>query len=229
MGKHQDDLGRLSYTCGIDEAGRGPLAGPVTAAAVILPPDALLTGGSLFEGLADSKKLTEVERLRLEVLIRRHAWFGYGWANNREIDELNIHHATLLAMSRAVRGLLRRTDLPGAMGNAGTIEAVVDGKFCPELPLPCTALVAADDRVPEVMAASILAKCARDRFMIAYDRVAPGYAFATHKGYPTLQHRRLIARLGVCAIHRLSFRLIPSPLSPPAPPGENDPDPLDIR
>ena len=175
--------------CGIDEAGRGPLAGPVTAAAVILP-----TWFPIDE-LADSKALPEARREHAAKLIREQAvdW-GIGWAWPEEIDRINIHNATLLAMKRAYNQL-RET----------VCTALVDGKFTPSLPVECRAIVKGDSKVPEIMAASILAKVARDRWMVRYSWIESRYGFDKHKGYPTVDHRRLYAQLGPSAIHRRSF------------------------
>jgi ribonuclease HII len=177
--------------CGVDEAGRGPIAGPVTAAAVILPP------GYPVGDLADSKALSPRRRLAAAETIRRMAvaW-SVGWATHEEIDELNIHRATLLAMARAIRGL---SVLPG--------RVLVDGLFCPDTGLPSTAIVKGDATVPEIMAASILAKTSRDAWMEGYARIEPAYGFEQHKGYPTAEHRALVLRIGPSRIHRRSFRV----------------------
>jgi ribonuclease HII len=186
--------------CGIDEAGRGPLAGPVTAAAVILPPD-FPTGI-----LADSKVLSPARREEAGRVIRdRASAWAVGWASAEEIDRLNIHHATLLAMRRAVAGLAVHPSL-----------LLVDGLFVPDAGVPGRAVVRGDATVPEIMAASIIAKTSRDAWMAAYGKREPGYGFERHKGYPTREHRAAIARLGPCAIHRRSFRLLPP--GPPAAP-----------
>jgi ribonuclease HII len=180
-----------NLVCGIDEAGRGPLAGPVTAAAVILPK------GFPCELLADSKALTPEKRKRTAAVIRAKAvsW-AVGWAWPEEIDRINIHRATLLAMARAVNGLSLR---PGLL--------LVDGLFTPRVDLPCRAVVKGDATVPQIMAASILAKTARDSWMERYSRIEPDYGFERHKGYPTAEHRRIIRRLGLSVIHRRSFRV----------------------
>jgi ribonuclease HII len=175
--------------CGVDEAGRGPLAGPVTAGAVILPSSFPL------ELLADSKALRPAARLSAAAVIRRLALWSLGWAWPEEIDRLNIHRASLLAMSRAVRGLPVR---PGLL--------LVDGLFTPNLDIPRNAIVRGDATVPQIMAASIIAKTARDTWMERYSRIEPGYGFDRHKGYPTREHRRLLAALGASPIHRKSFR-----------------------
>jgi ribonuclease HII len=187
--------------CGIDEAGRGPLAGPVTAAAVVLSRDFPV------EQLADSKRLTPGRRAGLEHLIKNRAFcWGVGWASHREIDELNILQASHLAMTRAVTALASSARLTDAGFRLGSFHAIVDGSVVPHLPLTVRAEIRADGSVPEVMAASILAKQARDRWMVAYARIDPRYHFEQHKGYPTREHRALIRQHGPSAIHRYSFR-----------------------
>ena len=177
------------WIAGVDEVGRGPLAGPVVAAAVILDPD------RPFEGLADSKKLSPSRRCELAQLIRdrAQAW-ALGRAEVDEIDRLNILHATMLAMQRAVLGL----DLQPA-------EVLVDGNRCPELPYPARAVVKGDATVPAISAASIIAKVARDAEMVALDAKIPGYGFARHKGYGTAEHLGCLQRLGPSPQHRRSF------------------------
>lgn len=175
---------------GIDEAGRGPLAGPVTAAAVILDP------GRPILGLADSKVLTPERReeLELEVQARALAW-AVASASVEEIDRINILQATLLAMQRAVARLLPVPD-----------RALVDGNRCPDLPCAVEAVIGGDASVPAISAASILAKVARDREMRLLDERWPGYGFARHKGYATREHLAALAALGPCPIHRRSYR-----------------------
>ena len=175
---------------GVDEAGRGPLAGPVTAAAVILDPQAPIPG------LRDSKRLTAPRREVLEGLIRARALaWSVATASVEEIDRLNILGATLLAMQRAVAGL-------------GQVPArvLVDGNRCPSLSCPVEALIGGDDRVPAISAASILAKVARDRELVRLDAQYPGYGLARHKGYPTREHLAALRLLGPSPIHRRSFR-----------------------
>jgi ribonuclease HII len=200
--------------CGIDEAGRGPLAGPVCAAAVILP-------GDFPPGfLDDSKKLKprEREEARSLILEKARAW-GIGWASAPEIDRINILRASLLAMKRAWEAL-RAAFFPGPGIPAGgdplfaeplpggqRIEAVIDGLYAPDIPVPCRPMVKADAQVPEVMAASILAKTARDRVMDDYARLYPQYGYEKHKGYPTRAHREMIEKYGPSPIQRMSFRL----------------------
>jgi ribonuclease HII len=180
-----------AIVCGVDEAGRGPLAGPVTAAAVILPPDfpAAL--------LADSKTLSESRRLAAAQAIRERALaWCLGWATHEEIDEINILRAALLAMARAITGLALKPD-----------RALVDGLHCPAVDIPCTAIVKGDALEPAIMAASILAKTARDQWMKGYALLEPGYGFERHKGYPTAEHRAALLRLGPSRIQRRSFRV----------------------
>jgi ribonuclease HII len=175
--------------CGIDEAGRGPLAGPVVAAAVVLAPDPRIVG------LRDSKQLSSAQRERLADAIRERALaWALGRAEPAEIDRYNILGATLLAMRRAFAGLA----VPAA-------RALVDGNRCPELPCDCEAVIRGDASVPAISAASILAKVARDAEMLALDADWPGYGFAVHKGYPTRRHLEALARLGPSAVHRRSF------------------------
>lgn len=179
---------------GIDEAGRGPLAGPVVAAAVILHP------GRPIAGVADSKALSPKDRERLNRLIRSDALgFGLGWADPAEIDVLNILQATFLAMRRAVLALAVIPDL-----------LLVDGNRLPQLSglgvgLAARAIVGGDATEPAISAASILAKTARDGYMNQMHTIYPAYDFASHKGYPTAAHRRLLALHGPCPIHRRSF------------------------
>lgn len=174
---------------GVDEVGRGPLAGPVVAAAVILNPDKPI------EGLCDSKQLTKRQREQLFVLIEQHAFaISLGQAEVDEIDKLNIFHASLLAMKRAIESLKVVPD-----------QVLVDGKFCPDISLPCQAIIKGDATEPEISAASIIAKVTRDRQMDQWDQQYPGYGFAQHSGYPTKQHIAALSELGVCPIHRHSF------------------------
>ena len=181
--------------CGVDEAGRGPLAGPVTAAAVILP-DAAVALISPAD-LRDSKCLSPSRRLRAAARIREVALaWSTGWAWPEEIDELNIHHATLLAMRRAVDALAIAPEL-----------VLVDGLFTPSLEAPARAIVRGDATVPPIIAAGIMAKTERDRWMTAYSAREPAWGFDRHKGYPTAEHRRLLGELGPSPIHRRSFTL----------------------
>jgi ribonuclease HII len=178
-------------TCGVDEAGRGPLAGPVTAAAVILPKDFPR------DILNDSKVLDPGQRMAAAVVIRARAiaW-SLGWASHAEIDACNIHNATLTAMRRAVLALTVRPAM-----------ILVDGLFCPVCGVAGSAIVGGDATVPEIMAASILAKTARDIWMEEYSHLEPAYGYERHKGYPTREHRRAILSAGPSRIQRLSFRI----------------------
>ena len=192
--------------CGVDEAGRGPLCGPVVAAAVILDPARPIAG------LADSKKLSEAARDRLAPLIRAHALaWAVAEASVEEIDRLNILHATLLAMQRAVMALdLGRCGAPG--------EVRIDGNRCPALPYPARAIVKGDATEPAISAASILAKTARDAAMRTLDAQWPQYGLAAHKGYPTAAHLAALQAHGVADFYRRSFAPVRKLLgSPPAP------------
>jgi ribonuclease HII len=189
---------------GFDEAGRGPRAGPVSAAAVILP------AGCPLDVLDESKKLNEARRENAAALIREQAVWGIGWAEASEIDHINILQASLLAMRRAWNALTGSFPVYAAGGGAEMeLEGIADGLFCPGLPFPCRALVKADAQIPEVMAASILAKTARDRMMIRYSWFYPEYGFERHKGYPTRAHREAVARHGPSPIQRMSFTVKP--------------------
>lgn len=173
----------------MDEAGRGPLAGPVVAAAVILDPARPIAG------LADSKKLSEKRREALFDEIRERALaHAIAEASVAEIDRLNILHASMLAMQRAVAAL-----------DPQPHEALIDGNRCPRLALPARALVGGDAIEPAISAASILAKVSRDRGMLALHAAHPDYGFDRHKGYPTKEHRRLLHERGPIAAHRRSF------------------------
>ena len=176
---------------GIDEAGRGALAGPVVAAAVILPTDCQISG------VTDSKQLTPKRRAELFDEIRRVAVaVGVGRVGNKEIDRINILQATMAAMAQAI---VQITPAPG--------YALVDGTHLPEIFLPAEAIPKGDTFIQSIAAASIIAKVTRDRLMIELDATYPGYSFQVHKGYGTLLHRQAIAQLGPCPIHRRSFRL----------------------
>ncbi len=182
---------------GIDEAGRGPLAGPVYAAAVILDPDRPI------EGLADSKKLTEKQRERLFDTIQANALaFAIARAEVVEIDSINILQASLLAMQRAVNGLSVMPTL-----------ALVDGNQAPGLLCPVKTIIQGDQLEPAISAASILAKVARDRFMLELDKLHPFYGFAKHKGYGTKMHLEALAAHGPCDAHRQSFAPVRNALS----------------
>jgi ribonuclease HII len=174
---------------GVDEVGRGPLAGPVVAAAVILDSDKPI------DGLMDSKKLSEARRetLSLEIRQKSLAW-AIARAEVEEIDTLNILQASLLAMQRAVEQL-----------SLAPQQVLVDGNRCPKLSYPVEAIVQGDNRVPAISAASIIAKVARDNEMVQLAQQYPGYGFEGHKGYPTRRHLQALEKLGVCPIHRRSY------------------------
>ena len=175
---------------GVDEAGRGALAGPVTAAAVVLE------SGCHIEGCNDSKCLTYSQRERLEIAVKNRALnWAVGQATAVEIDRLNILAATLIAMKRALEALSVVPDI-----------VLVDGNQFPETPLPCYAIVGGDARVTAISAASILAKTARDRKMERLHQSYPAYNFKTHKGYPTKEHLQRLSQNGHCAVHRLSYK-----------------------
>lgn len=188
---YENDLRGEGYQliCGIDEAGRGPLAGPVCAGACILP------AGLVIEGLNDSKKLSEKRREALyeEITAKALAW-AVCLADEKTIDEINILQATCVAMRGAVEGLSLRPEL-----------CLVDGNRDPGLGLPTRTVIKGDASCASVAAASILAKVTRDRLMVEYDKQYPGYGFAVHKGYGTKAHYAAVAALGLCPIHRRSF------------------------
>jgi ribonuclease HII len=184
---------KVALICGVDEAGRGPLAGAVYAAAVILNPQTPI------QGLADSKKLSETKRDALAIEIKQHA---LAWAiassSVEEIDSINILQASLLAMKRAVESMVIQFGI--------TPDLVqVDGNKCPKLHLPCEAVVKGDSKVQAISAASILAKTARDAELYALDKQYPMYGFAQHKGYPTAAHITLLQQHGVSPVHRKTY------------------------
>ena len=184
--------------CGIDEAGRGPLAGPVTAAAVILDENCPI------DGLNDSKKLTSKKRAALEVLIKEHALaYGVAEASHVEIDGINILNASLLAMKRAFEKMCAMLEQKGF--SRKDVSAIIDGTFCPEIDVECRAEPKADGNYQPVMAASILAKEDRDRRMCEFDRLYPEYGYAKHKGYPTKAHREICKKIGPSPIQRRTF------------------------
>ena len=175
--------------CGVDEAGRGPLAGPVCAAAVILPE------GKIIEGVNDSKKLTEKKREELFDVIKEEAVaYSVGWASVEEVEEINILNAAMLAMKRAVEGLSVKADF-----------AYIDGNKIPNVEIPCEAVVKGDAKSMSIAAASILAKVSRDRLMQELAKDYPEYGFEKHKGYGTKAHNEAILKYGVTPIHRMSF------------------------
>lgn len=175
--------------CGVDEAGRGPLAGPVYAAAVILSPQQPVIG------LADSKKLSAIRRERLSIDIRASALaWAVAWASVEEIDAMNILRASLLAMQRAVQAL-----------SIQPAKALIDGNHCPKLNCDVEAIIGGDSIVPAICAASILAKVERDAEMLRLHLQYPKYGLDRHKGYPTRDHLAAIEKYGICAIHRRTF------------------------
>jgi len=179
----------MALSCGVDEAGRGPLAGPVYAAAVILDP------AHPVAGLADSKMLSAPRRLELAGQIHRHALaWAVASASVAEIDAINILQASLLAMRRAVEQL---SVAPG--------EVLIDGRQCPLVAYPARAIIGGDRTIPAISAASILAKTARDEEMLRLHQLYPHYGFDRHKGYPTAAHLAALERHGVCEIHRRSY------------------------
>jgi ribonuclease HII len=192
----------LATVAGVDEAGRGALAGPVSAAAVILPPDPEM--GRCLNGVRDSKQLSpdQREKAREKILQYATAW-GVGFATNEEIDQIGILPATRLAAYRALGSL----SIP-------PVHLLLDYIFLPEITLPQTALIKGDCRSLSIAAASILAKTARDAVLRELDLSFPGYGFATHKGYGTIAHRAALHRLGVCPVHRHSFALFGEPDEP---------------
>ena len=178
----------FTVVCGIDEAGRGPLAGPVFAAAVILPQSVVI------DGLDDSKKLSEKKRDMLFEEIKEHAVYAVASASEREIDEINILNATFLAMRRAFDALPQRPQ-----------AAFVDGNRLPKLPVPAKAIVKGDSLSASIAAASIMAKVSRDRYMLELDKKYPEYCFAKHKGYGTKLHYEKIREYGISEVHRRTF------------------------
>ena len=180
----------FKYVCGVDEAGRGPLAGPVCAAAVILP------YGCEIEGLNDSKKLSEKKRdMLFDIIIEKAISYSICYGTLEEIEKYNILNATFLAMNRSIESLEVKPDY-----------CLIDGNRTPkEIKFPCETVVKGDSKSYSVAAASILAKVSRDRLMLEYDKKYPQYGFKKHKGYGTKEHYEAIKKFGVCDIHRLSF------------------------
>lgn len=175
--------------CGVDEAGRGPLAGPVCAAAVILKQ------GDIIEGVNDSKKLSEKKREELfDIIKERAVAYNVAWASVDEIENINILNATLLAMKRAVEGLKIPADY-----------VIIDGNKTPKLNIPCEYIIKGDTKSMSIAAASILAKVSRDRLMVEYSKKYPEYKFEKHKGYGTKIHKEALLKYGACDIHRKSF------------------------
>ncbi len=193
--------------CGLDEAGRGPLAGPVTAGCVILPDD------FPFEILNDSKKLSEKKREKAELIIKEKALWGIGIVDHETIDKINILQASMYAMKLAYEMMLLKMDdwtkennidLPDDITKA--ITAIADGTTVPPVSCVCKCEPKADGKYPQVMAASIIAKVERDRLMKEYDKLYPEYGYAGHKGYPTKKHREICHKIGPSPIQRLSFK-----------------------
>lgn len=195
--------------CGLDEAGRGPLAGPVTAGCVILPPDFPK------EILNDSKKLSEKKRVAAEQVIMERACWGIGIVDHETIDQLNILRASMYAMKIAYE--MMRARLPDWLRANGIacdestsldaqISAITDGTSCPEIPCKCRCEPKADGTYPEVMAASIIAKVERDKIMLEFDKLYPEYGYAKHKGYPTAAHIAVCREIGMSPIQRRTFR-----------------------
>ena len=186
----QEDIQMYRWIAGIDEAGRGPLAGPVVAAVVVLHPSCFI------EGLADSKKISPKKRELLfkEIKEKAMAW-GIGHASAAEIDEVNIHHATLQAMQRAYDEM-----------HFDVQQVFVDGLYCPNIAAKCTAVVKGDQTIAAISAASILAKVTRDEEMQNYHMQMPEYGFDRHKGYPTVRHIAALNEFGPCILHRRSYK-----------------------
>lgn len=195
----------LILETGFDEAGRGPLAGPVCAAAVILPSDFPV------EILNDSKKLSERKRFAAELVIKEKACYGIALVDHKTIDKINILEASMLAMKKAFEELMK--NLPEwcrrqEFGDFNQIKltGITDGTRCPDVPIECRCEPKADGKYPCVMAASILAKTCRDRLMFELDKKYPEYGYAKHKGYPTKAHREVCHRIGPSPIQRLTFK-----------------------
>ena len=189
---------------GLDEAGRGPLAGPVVAACVVLSP------GFPVEILGDSKKLSEKKRNMAETIIKEKCLWAVARVEHDEIDRINILNASLLAMEKAYEKMVKNLEVWCKSNGIDfdsieKIHAVVDGNKVPDLSCELEAKVKADATVPEVMAASILAKVERDRIMVQYDALYPEYGYAKHKGYPTKAHREICRKIGPSPIQRMSF------------------------
>lgn len=193
--------------CGMDEAGRGPLAGPVTAGCVLLPED------FPFEILNDSKKLSEKKREAAEKIIMEKACWGLGVVDHETIDQMNILRASMYAMSIAYQ--MMRAKLPDWLRGRGIdfdeknldslISAITDGTSCPQVPCSCRCEPKADGKYSEVMAASIIAKVERDKMMLEFDRLYPDYGYAKHKGYPTAAHIAICRKIGPSPIQRKTF------------------------
>lgn len=185
--------------CGFDEAGRGALAGPVSAACVILPQ---AFPNNITSMLKDSKKLSPVKRSKLCALIKDNACWGQAFVNCRVIDKINILQASLLCMQRAFYDMILRSDF--VMKDKNCL-GIVDGIYIPNIPIRCQSMVKADSFVSSVMAASIIAKVMRDEVMLFYDKLYPDYEYAKHKAYPTKRHKELCRALGASFIQRMTF------------------------
>lgn len=187
---------------GFDEAGRGPLAGPVCASCVILPDNFPI------EILNDSKKLSEKKRVAAEIIIKEKSCFGIALVDEKKIDEINILQASMLAMKIAFEQMMEK--LPDWCQSNGIsdylINGITDGTKCPDVPIECRCEPKADGNYPPVMAASILAKTCRDRLMLEMDKKYPEYGYAKHKGYPTREHREICHKIGPSPIQRMSFK-----------------------
>lgn len=199
----------LVLNCGFDEAGRGPLAGPVAAGAVILPADFPV------EILNDSKKLSEKKRAAAEALIMEKACWGIGIVDHETIDQMNILQASMYAMSIAYQMMMDRLPLwlknqnievPEGSDLDSFINAITDGTSCPKVPCSVRCEPKADGKYPEVMAASIIAKVERDKIMLEMDKLYPEYGYAKHKGYPTKAHKEICRKIGPSPIQRLTFK-----------------------
>lgn len=189
------------FLVGFDEAGRGPLAGPVCAAAVILPADFPL------EILNDSKKLSEKKRAAAEVIIKEKACWGIALIDHKKIDEINILEASMLAMKNAFDEMMKKLpEWAGESVELSQLSGITDGTRCPDVPIDCRCEPKADGKYPCVMAASILAKTCRDRLMLEMDKKYPEYGYASHKGYPTKAHREVCRKIGPSPIQRLTFK-----------------------
>ncbi|WP_407428322.1 ribonuclease HII [Treponema sp.] len=198
----------LKLICGFDEAGRGPLAGPVTAGCVILPEDFPV------EILNDSKKLSEKKREAAEKLIMEKACWGLGIVDHETIDQMNILRASMYAMKIAYE--MMKAKLPEWLAAQGIeheetdldkiISAITDGTSCPDVPCQCRCEPKADGKYPEVMAASIIAKVERDKIMVDFDRLYPQYGYAKHKGYPTAAHIAVCREIGMSPVQRKTFK-----------------------
>ena len=198
----------IELVCGFDEAGRGPLAGPVTAGCVILPKDFPV------EILNDSKKLSEKKREAAEKLIMEKACWGLGVVDHETIDQMNILRASMYAMSIAFQ--MMKAKLPDWLRAQkiefdeasldSQISAITDGTSCPEVPCKCRCEPKADGKYPEVMAASIIAKVERDKMMVEFDKLYPEYGYAKHKGYPTAAHIAVCRKIGMSPIQRKTFK-----------------------